>query len=533
MFAKRSVKGRLIGGFAVLVTLAFLQGGVSMSYLTSFKERVDQIYTREVVAMSEIARAKGSLYRMRLAGAAVATTVDAQERGELSSKVATARERVSSFAKRYNANAVGPVEQKLAQSFAQQFETFSDQLEHSMRNRAPLSKEGERAFAKTDSLLNDIIDFNDHSAQTRQQYVLADYSQAIAVLGGVIASFLILGWSIAVVITGSVTRPLDVVVRAADRIAAGDLTVKVVAEGQDELTRVLSAMDNMATQLASLVSQVRSCSSAIGDAAARLADASADLAGCTEEQATSLAETASNIEEVTAAAIQNAEYSSQTHGLVIATRDSAANGAVAMDAVSKQMEASHQAAQKIVSISHVISDIAFQTNILSLNAAVEAARAGESGQGFAVVAAEVRNLAMRSAAAARDVKQLINDSLHKVGTSKEIVDQAVGRMSEITVHVKKASDMLGEIAATSREQSAGIEQVQEAVIKMDQITQRNLASSEEAAFAARSLKESAILLEEAVDRFKLEGTESTKVTGFSEPVALRYRDRSFATKRTA
>jgi len=355
--------------------------------------------------------------------------------------------------------------------------------------------------------LNDIVSFNDHSAQTRQQYAIADYRQATWIIIGLCGAIFALSCLIAALIIRSVTRPLRVVMDAADRVASGDLTVKLHPTSRDELGRVLQAMQNMTEHLASLVLKVRDCSNSISDAATRLAQASTDLAGRTEQQASSLEETAGSIEEITATVRQNADHSTKTHECVAATRDSAANGASAMDAVAGNMEETYAAAQKIAGISHVIGEIAFQTKLLSLNAAVEAAHAGELGQGFAVVASEVRSLATRSAEAARDVKTLIDDSLRKASTGKELVGGAVSRMREIASHVHQASELLEQIALSSREQSEGITHVNEAVSEIDHITQRNLASAEETAAAARSLEEDASKLAAAVGLFKLENVE--------------------------
>jgi methyl-accepting chemotaxis protein len=525
MIGQLSVGGRLAGGFGLLMVLTLVQAAVGLHYLGASKERIDQLYEREVIAMSGIAQKKSDLYRLRLDAIAFVGGADAKAQSEITTRMMATRDRLYEWSSRYVASAVGPVEQQLASAFAQEFHSFGIHLDQAIGTRVALSREGERVFAKADALLNDIIKFNEERAQTRQQFAVSDYDNAVVAVALVSSALFLLGWFIAVVITRSITRPLHEVVSATDRIAAGDLTVELDAGRQDELGRVLAATDNMARQLAGLVNKVRGCTNAISAAAGRMIGASSELARRTEDQASSLAETASSVEEITAAAIQNADHSSQTHGIVAATSESAVSGAQAMDELSRQMEASYQAAQRIASISQIIRDMAFQTNILSLNAAVEAARAGENGQGFAVVAAEVRSLAMRSAEAAKDVKQLVDDSLQKFSASKELVAQAVGRMSEITTQVKKASEVLEEIAATSREQSAGIQQVNQAVMKLDQITQHNLESSEETASAARSLEQSANMLEEAVGRFKLHEMESSQAPAPVAPPALPPRER--------
>jgi methyl-accepting chemotaxis protein len=512
-----SVRSRLAAGFAILMALALLQGGASLYYLATLNQRIDQIYSREVVAISEIARAKSYLYSIHRDGAGLAAAADDATASEYAKQIAEKKAWVADWAQRHTAAAASPVEQKLSKSFAAYFNVFTSQLERAARDRVPLSSAGERAFAKADTRLNDVVSFNDHSAQTRQQYAIADYNLAARIIVGLCVAIFALSCIIAVIIVRSVTRPLHAVVDAANRVASGDLTVRLRPKSGDEFGRVLQAMQDMTEQLAGLVLKVRDCSNSIGDAATRLTQASTELATRTEQQASSLEETAGSVEQITATVRQNADHSSQTNEFVAATRESATNGASAMDAVASNMEATYAAAQKIASISHVIGEIAFQTKLLSLNAAVEAAHAGELGQGFAVVASEVRNLAARSAEAARDVKALIDDSLQKATTGKELVGQAVGRMREIAAHVHQASELLEQIALTSKEQSEGITQVNDAVSEIDQITQRNLASAEETSAAARSLEENAGMLAAAVGLFKLESVRRDRSAPAVEP----------------
>jgi methyl-accepting chemotaxis protein len=243
----------------------------------------------------------------------------------------------------------------------------------------------------------------------------------------------------------------------------------------------------------------------ITTAAQEIAEGNSDLSQRTEEQASSLEETASSMEELTSTVKQNAENAKQANHLSMSASDIAVKGGKVVGDVVNTMASISASSKKIVDIISVIEGIAFQTNILALNAAVEAARAGEQGRGFAVVASEVRNLAQRSAAAAKEIKTLIGDSVDKVDTGSRQVDQAGATMNEIVIAVKRVTDIMAEIAAASSEQSAGIEQVNQAIVQMDTVTQQNAALVQEAAAATESMQEQAATLDVVVSTFKLDG----------------------------
>jgi len=253
------------------------------------------------------------------------------------------------------------------------------------------------------------------------------------------------------------------------------------------------------------VSQVRTGIDTIATASSQIAAGNLDLSSRTEEQASSLEETASSMEELTSTVKQNADNARQANQLAVSASGVAEKGGAVVSRVVDTMEDINASAKKIVDIIGVIDGIAFQTNILALNAAVEAARAGEQGRGFAVVASEVRNLAQRSAAAAKEIKTLIGDSVDKVELGSKLVEEAGVTMDEVVQSVRHVTDIMSEIMAASQEQSAGIEQVNQAIGQMDQVTQQNAALVEEAAAAAESLNEQAAKLAEAVSVFKLDG----------------------------
>ncbi|HUX32213.1 MAG TPA: methyl-accepting chemotaxis protein, partial [Thiobacillus sp.] len=289
----------------------------------------------------------------------------------------------------------------------------------------------------------------------------------------------------------AITRPLDAAVKLARGVAEGDLTQNIDVHSTDEIGQLMQALKDMNDSLVRVVGQVRTGTDTVATASSQIAAGNLDLSSRTEEQASSLEETASSMEELTSTVKQNAENAHQANQLVGSTSDIAVKGGQVVGQVIDTMASIKDSSRKISDIIGVIDGIAFQTNILALNAAVEAARAGEQGRGFAVVASEVRNLAQRSASAAKEIKTLIEDSVGKVDAGGQLVDEAGKTMGEIVSSVKRVTDIMSEIAAASQEQSSGIEQVNQAIAQMDQVTQQNAALVEEAAAAAESLQDQA------------------------------------------
>jgi len=308
----------------------------------------------------------------------------------------------------------------------------------------------------------------------------------------------------------TVIEPLKEATTIANAIASGDLSSKVSNAKNDETGQLLRALNQMNVNLVSIVSDVRSNVDRINVGVSEIANGNSDLSARTESQASSLQETASSMEELASTVKQNADNARQANQLVISASSVASKGGTVINEVMTKMDSISESAKKIADIIGVIDGIAFQTNILALNAAVEAARAGEQGRGFAVVASEVRNLAHRSAAAAKEIKGLITDSVERVEAGVSLVDQAGKTMSEIVASVNGVTDIMGEISAASSEQSSGIDQVNRAVAEMDEVTQRNAALVEQAAAAAEALKEDAEHLEQAVSVFKVAGAPAMK-----------------------
>ncbi|NEX60767.1 methyl-accepting chemotaxis protein [Noviherbaspirillum galbum] len=316
---------------------------------------------------------------------------------------------------------------------------------------------------------------------------------------------LVLGGGLAFVLTRGITHPLQDAVLVARKVAAGELTSQVEVTGNDEVSELLAALQDMNGSLLKIVGEVRQGTDSITIASREIASGNADLSVRTEQQANALQTTASSMGTLTDTVKQNAENARQANSLVISASDVAVRGGAVVSEVVGTMGAIKDSSRKIVDIITVIDGIAFQTNILALNAAVEAARAGEQGRGFAVVAAEVRNLAQRSASAAKEIKALISDSVEKVDAGGKLVDEAGRTMDDIVASVKHVADIMGEITAASAEQSAGIEEVNRAIARMDDMTQQNAALVEQAAAAAQSMQDQAGTLGRAVAVFKVEG----------------------------
>ena len=360
------------------------------------------------------------------------------------------------------------------------------------------------AIVELDKLVESLVKVNTDGSATEAKIGEAIYNNARIWMIGLMVAMVVIGFGMALWIARAVAQPLGFAVEVARRVADGDLTANIEVRSKDETGQLMQALKDMNVSLQKIVGEVRSGTDTIATASSQIAAGNQNLSQRTEEQASSLEETAASMEQLTSTVKQNADNASQANQLAVSASEVAIHGGTVVTQVVSTMGAINTSSKKIVDIIGVIDGIAFQTNILALNAAVEAARAGEQGRGFAVVAAEVRNLAQRSAAAAKEIKSLIDDSVEKVGIGSRLVDQAGSTMGEIVASVRRVTDIMGEITAASQEQTAGIDQINQAISQMDQVTQQNAALVEEAAAAAASLQDQAGALAEVVSGFKLE-----------------------------
>ncbi|MGC2037965.1 methyl-accepting chemotaxis protein [Paraburkholderia caledonica] len=330
-----------------------------------------------------------------------------------------------------------------------------------------------------------------------------------------LALLLVIGLRFA--LRGLIVQPLQDATECFERIAAGDLSEAIEVKSRNEIGRLFAGIKRMQESMASMVTAVRSSTESIDTGAREIAMGNTDLSQRTEQQAASLQETASSMEQLTGTVRQNAENARQASQLAVNASDIATRGGEVVSQVVTTMQDIASSSSKVVDIIGVIEGIAFQTNILALNAAVEAARAGEQGRGFAVVAGEVRSLAQRSASAAKEIKELIGDSTDKVQSGSALVGRAGTTMDEIVQAVRRVTDIMGEISAASEEQSGGIEQVNRAVVQMDEVTQQNAALVEEAAAAAGSLEDQTRQLQAVLSGWKVASSPARSFAAQAEP----------------
>jgi methyl-accepting chemotaxis protein len=323
---------------------------------------------------------------------------------------------------------------------------------------------------------------------------------------------------VAFLATRSITGPLVEAVDVARRVADGDLTSVIDVTSTDETGQMMLALKHMNSSLTRIVAEVRAGTESIASASGEIASGNLDLSARTEQQAASLGQTSGSMRELTGTVQQNADNARQANQLAAQASAVALRGGSAVSHVVDTMGSITASSKKIVDIIGVIDGIAFQTNILALNAAVEAARAGEQGRGFAVVASEVRNLAQRSAAAAKEIKTLIGDSVDKVREGSALVEQAGVTMDEVVASVRRVTDIMGEITSASQEQSVGIASVNHTIVEMDETTQQNAALVEEAAAAAASMQEQAANLARVVSVFKLDREPAPAVLSTARPL---------------
>jgi methyl-accepting chemotaxis protein len=373
---------------------------------------------------------------------------------------------------------------------------------------AAFSAQLEKYQKLSDEQINELMDAG------AREYTLVMWLVALGLAG---ALALVVG--VHLLLKSVVLRPLERAVALLDQVAQGDLTAHIDQSGDNEIQRLLAAIRRMQQDLLSTVSRVRRGAEVINTGSQELAAGNMELSSRTETQASSLEETAASIEELTSTVKQNSENAQHARSLVEDASSTAAQGGEVMHQVVTTMNDINESSRKIVDITGVIDGIAFQTNILALNAAVEAARAGEQGRGFAVVASEVRNLAQRSAAAAKEIKSLIDKSVSNIQLGTDLVERAGTTMNTLVGNVHQVTQIVGEIAVASREQSEGIDQVNQAIAQMDQVTQQNAALVEEAAAATQSLQDQAGELAQTVSIFKIDAGGTS--TGASIPAQRR------------
>jgi methyl-accepting chemotaxis protein len=510
-FSSFRIKTRLNVGFGAFVAMMAVMIVVAVTRFASISEDTEHMVELDMVG-EEAALTIDATARDNARSVMALFILDKEQRGKTYARIDSNKKIIEAELARLTKVADVPEEKAVLERlkaahavYLASFIKVADLIEADSKDEAAAMMNGDTS-AKLEALLTEIRTIveqqrKDVKAASAMVKGDIDFSRNTMIGMGVFG-FVVSLW-LAWALTRSITLPLDEAVEVATSVAAGDLTTRIEPEGSDETAQLLGALRDMNEALARTVGEVRRSTTTITAASGEIASGNADLSQRTESQASSLEETASSIEELTSTVKQNADNARQANQLVISASSVAQRGGIVVSQVVETMEAIKESSRKIVDIIGVIDGIAFQTNILALNAAVEAARAGEQGRGFAVVASEVRNLAQRSAAAAKEIKTLIGDSVEKVDGGATLVDEAGQTMQLIVTSVKQVADIMSEITAASEEQSLGIEQVNEAINQMDEMTVQNSALVEQSAAAAQSMNDEAVVLAKAVAVFKL------------------------------
>ncbi|MGC4080157.1 MAG: methyl-accepting chemotaxis protein [Rubrivivax sp.] len=537
MLAKFKIGPRLGLAFGLLVVLMIAMSIMAATQTHSIAGNVRYFTTNVVPSLTTMNEARGYLSDRRILEYRHLSTGDPAEKEQVQARIAGVDKALNeSLAKYFREDISDDTDRRNTEAFKAAVEAYrklwpeiesmsrASAGDASLEDRASRLMLGEsaQAFTAADragkAWIAHMVELGARGAATAAE----DETLATRVLavGGLIAT--LLGLGAAVLMTRSVVQPLREAVDAANRVAAGDLTRRIEAgRRQDETGELLAALARMQESLVSTVSSVRRNAESVATASAQIAQGNQDLSQRTEEQASALQQTAATMTELGETVRHNADNAQQADQLARGASQAAELGGEVVARVVTTMKGINNSSRRIAEIIGTIDGIAFQTNILALNAAVAAARAGEQGRGFAVVAGEVRNLAQRAATAAREIKGLITSSVEQVEEGSSLVDQAGERMTEIVAAIGRVSDIVAEISAASGEQSRGVGQVAEAVTQMDQVTQQNAALVEESASAADSLRQQAGLLVDAVAVFRLDGAAALPEREASPAVAAR------------
>jgi methyl-accepting chemotaxis protein-1 (serine sensor receptor) len=513
MFNRITIRMRLIATMCFLGILIVSIGGVSLFGMNTVNVALKDVYSNQMASAVILGNAKNFLNRSRFV---IDRGVFHPEAADLEKTLGRADGFINDSDKAwasYLALPLGDGEKELAARLDAERKMYVGELrglmaalrEQNAEKIEELSmKKLSAQFNIFDAASNKLEEYQMKSAEEHykdSQSFFAGFQKAFVIV--LLAAAALIVYS-ALRLLRAILQPLSQALGHFDEIAAGNLANRIVVERDDEMGSLMKGLIKMQEQMSGTVRGIRTGSSSIATASAEISDGNLDLSRRTENQAAALEETASSLEELTSTVRQNADNARQANQLALTASDVAGQGGQIVSQVVDTMSAINGSSRKIADIIGVIDGIAFQTNILALNAAVEAARAGEQGRGFAVVATEVRNLAQRSAAAAKEIKELITASVEQVDAGTQLVDKAGATMGEIVNSVQRVTSIMTEIMIAGEEQSEGINQINQAIVQMDEVTQQNAALVEEAAAAANSLQEQAAQLEEMVSTFKLD-----------------------------
>ena len=516
MLSRWSIRTSLTMVGVILVALTVVVGALGLTALNGASQSLDRIARGDLVAIHALDDASAYLLRSRVTLDRVTALSTAGDTEQAKTAPDRAQVLLSKSSENWQAFLNAPkngVDQALLDDLTARRTTLTrdgvDPEFAALRANDPAAYHAiadtkiPPMFLAYDNVASNVIKAMQQHAVDQQSSAQSNISLMTTLIIGVTVIALLLVLGIRLALRGLIVQPLSDATACFERIASGDLSEQINVFSRNEIGRLFAGIKRMQESMATMVTAVHSSTESIDTGAREIAMGNTDLSQRTEQQAASLQETASSMEQLTGTVRQNAENARQASQLAVNASDIATRGGDVVSQVVTTMQDIATSSNKVVDIIGVIEGIAFQTNILALNAAVEAARAGEQGRGFAVVAGEVRSLAQRSASAAKEIKELIGDSVDKVQSGSALVGRAGTTMDEIVQAVRRVTDIMGEISAASEEQSGGIEQVNRAVVQMDEVTQQNAALVEQAAAAAASLEQQAEQLDVAVAVFRV------------------------------
>ncbi|WP_102845682.1 methyl-accepting chemotaxis protein, partial [Burkholderia pseudomallei] len=531
-----SIRTTLTAVGFMLVLVAALVGGLGLYALNHASRSLDAIAHGDLPTIHTLDDASSYLLRSRVALDRFKTLSEAGNADEAKKVLARAQELYAKSTQNWQAYMAASkegIDSALTDELAARYATLAKEgVEPEFAAAGAGDLAAYHAIADTkispmfvayDKAAAAVIAAYSKRAESRFDATQARISLMIALIAAGIAAAFLMVIGIRFALRGLIVQPLNVAIAQFERIAAGDLTQATRIAGNNEIGRLFQGIGRMQAAVGDMVKAVHRGAEAVDLGAREISSGNADLSARTESQAASLQETASSMEQLTGTVRQNAENARQASQLAVNASDIATQGGEVVGQVVTTMQDIATSSSKVADIIGTIEGIAFQTNILALNAAVEAARAGEQGRGFAVVAGEVRSLAQRSATAAKEIKQLIGDSAHKVQSGSALVERAGATMAEIVQAVRRVTDIMGEISAASEEQSTGIIQVNRAVSQMDAVTQQNAALVEQAAAAAASLEDQTRQMKQIVSAWRIEGASAAATPAASTSAAASVR----------